>query len=149
MWRKYVVTAFALFRSNACPHTCRVPQHFSWAVFAPPLEERFVCRAKSWATPWGRASAKGAPPLKETRTEFLCPSSKFGHCSLTLVIVIRMGALSHPKVSAQKMDPRDDILNFHFPFKCHLDLFFLSPTLLHTNCIQLQGVSENITLAWE
>lgn len=65
------------------------------------------------------------------------------------MIASGMGALSHPKPSAQKMDPGDDILNFHFPFKCHLDLFFLSPTLFHINCIQLQGVSENITLAWE
>lgn len=70
---------------------------------------------------------------------------KVGHRSLILGsgIAAGMGALSHPKPSAQKMD----ILNFHFPFKCHLDLFFLSPTLFHINCVQLQGVSENITLA--
>lgn len=56
-------------------------------------------------------------------------------------------SLSPKGFSAQKTDPGDDILNFIFPFKCHLDLFFLSLTLLHTNCIQLQGLSENITLA--
>lgn len=65
------------------------------------------------------------------------------------MIANAMGAVSHLKLSVQTMEPGDDILNFHFPFNCHLDLFFLSPTLFHINCIQLQGVSENITLAWE
>lgn len=60
-----------------------------------------------------------------------------------------MGALFHPDPSAQKMDPEDDILNFNFPFKCHLDCFLPSPTLFHISYIQLQGVSENITSAWE
>lgn len=68
----------------------------------------------------------------------LCPGSKVGHCSPVLVTANGMGALSHPKPSAQKRDPGDDILNFHFPFNCHLDLFFLSPTF-HINCIQLTG----------
>lgn len=59
-----------------------------------------------------------------------------------------MSALYHPDPSAQKMDPEDDILNFHFPFKFFF-CFFPPPTLFHISHIQLQGVSENITSAWE
>lgn len=144
MRRKCVATSFAPFTSNACLHARREPHHFGWAVSASLVEESLVRRAQSWATPWGSAAAKGAAPLKRRRTEvLLCPSGKVGHHSLIFGIAAGMGALPHPKPSAQKMD----ILNFHFPFKCHLDLFFLSPTLFHINCVQLQGVSENITLA--
>lgn len=53
--RKCAVTSFAPFTSNACLHSCREPRHFSCAVSASLLEERFVCRTKSWATPWGSA----------------------------------------------------------------------------------------------
>lgn len=58
----------------------------------------------------------------------LCPSSKVG-CSSFIFMIAKgtMGARFHPDPSAQKMDPEDDILDFHFPFKCHLDLFFPLP----------------------
>lgn len=77
----------------------------------------------------------------------LHPSSKVGHCCITLMIATGMGASSHPKPSVHKIDVGGELLSFHFPFKCHLDFFFLSLTLFHINCIQLQGVSENITSA--
>lgn len=57
----------------------------------------------------------------------LCPRSKVG-CS-NFIFMIAKGIVSpllHPDPFAQ-MDPEGDILNFPFPFKCHLDCFFPLP----------------------
>lgn len=48
---------------NVWNFTSREPLHFSWAVSVTLLEDRFVPRAKHWATPWGSAQVQGAAPL--------------------------------------------------------------------------------------
>lgn len=108
---------------NVWHFTSRELHHFSWAVSVTLSEQRFVHRA----TPWGSAPVQGAAHLPWAEFSSV-PAANLAVPASSSWLLRDWWVLFFTQTHLhRRWILEDDILNFHFPFKCHLDLFFPLP----------------------
>lgn len=107
MWKKYA----ALHKQGA--------SSFQLGCVCHSVKGEVCAQSQALSSTLRQCSSEGCCSHALGRVQ-LCPSSKVGRSNFIFMITKgMMSALCHPDPFAQKMDPEDDILNFHFPFKCH------------------------------